>query len=261
MNIITLRYFINLSGAQLSNIGDRWIVRAGNYKWPARSPDLTTSNFYLWISLWRTRIIQKRRVDMFPSVQNNNIGEIIPIITQHLALLEEKITKYFPALNIENYDWIRNPFSAVNTSSYEFSLQEKEKFITLSMDRTLKMKFSEITVEEFWISVETEFKTISKKAIKILLQFSTSYLCELGFSTLTNIKTKKRERLTNIEEEMRVAISHIRPDIENICKSHNRVPGCPFLYFFQKFLMFLTKYRKMVPDPRSLDTFISINVS
>lgn len=38
---------------------------------------------------------------MFPLVKNNN--EIIPIIIHHLALLEEKSIKYFPALNIEKY--------------------------------------------------------------------------------------------------------------------------------------------------------------
>ena len=57
------------------------------------------------------------------------------------------------------------------------------------------------------------------KELKILLQFSTSYLCELGFSTITNMKTKKRERLTNLDEELRVAISNIRPNISDICKN------------------------------------------
>lgn len=71
-------------------------------------------------------------------------------------------------MNIENYDWIRNPFSAVNTSSYEFSLPEEEEFITLSTNRTLKTKFSEVTVAEFWISVQTKFKTTSEEAIKIV---------------------------------------------------------------------------------------------
>jgi len=89
----------------------------------------------------------------------------------------------------------------------------------LSTDRTLKIKFNEIILEEFWISVQAKYSAFSTKALKILLQFSISCLCKLGFSTLTNIKTKKRKRLTNIDEEMRVALSHIRSDIINICKS------------------------------------------
>ena len=43
------------------------------------------------------------------------------------------------------------------------------------------------------------------------------YLCESGFSVLTNIKTKKRERLLIVEEEMRVALSNVPPDIKEIC--------------------------------------------
>lgn len=66
----------------------------------------------------------------------------------------------------------------------------------------------------------SEYKNIFEKAIKILLKFSTSYLYDHGFSTLTNIKINKRERLTNIEEETRVALPHIRPNIKNICNSH-----------------------------------------
>ena len=61
---------------------------------------------------------------------------------------------------------------------------------------------------------------IAKKALKILLQFSTSYLCEFGFSVLTNIKTKKRSRLLNVEDDMRVALSFLRPNINEIIKKH-----------------------------------------
>jgi len=56
---------------------------------------------------------------MFPSVQNN-VHEIIPIITQELELLEEKITKYFPTFNIQKYNWIHNPFSTFNTLIYKY---------------------------------------------------------------------------------------------------------------------------------------------
>ncbi|XP_028141724.1 protein FAM200A-like [Diabrotica virgifera virgifera] len=163
-------------------------------------------------------------MDMFPLLQNegdeDKEQEITHIVTEHLSLLEETIARYFPSLNVEKYDWIRSPFSTGNTANFQFSLNQEEEFISLSSDRTLKIKFSEVNVQEFWILVQEEYPLLAKKAISILIQFSTSYLCEFGFSSLTNIKNKKRERLLNLEQEMRVALSHIRPDIEQICKRH-----------------------------------------
>lgn len=172
------------------------------------------------IDFWKKRLIEKNTVDMFPLLANENVNEVIPVVAEHLTLLQEKIASYFPSLSIEKYDWLRNPFCAGDTSSSEFSLQEEEDFISLSSDRSLKLKFEEVGLEKFWIFVKGEYPNISKKALNVLLLFSTSYLCEFGFSALTNIKTKKRERIGNLEEEMRVALSHIRPDIVNISKTH-----------------------------------------
>ncbi|XP_042225447.1 protein FAM200A-like [Homarus americanus] len=50
--------------------------------------------------------------------------------------------------------------------------------------------------------------------------FSTSYLCELGFSALTNIKCKKRATLQSVEEEKRVCSTNVLPNIQRICKSN-----------------------------------------
>ena len=61
------------------------------------------------------------------------------------------------------------------------------------------------SVESIWINIRCNYPTIAKKALKILLQFSTSYLCEFEFSALTNIKKKKRSRLLNVDDEMRMA--------------------------------------------------------
>ena len=60
---------------------------------------------------------------------------------------------------------------------------------------------------------------IGRKAVNILLPLSTTYLCETGFSKLNNIKSEKRERLLIVEEDMRVTLSKIRPDIVKICTS------------------------------------------
>ena len=76
-----------------------------------------------------------------------------------------------------------------------------------------------------------------QKAIKILLQFSTSYLCKLGFSYLNNIKNKKRERLLNIEEELIVCLSHICPNIAVVVKKHQAQ-----LYHWYLSLLFNTRY-------------------
>ncbi|KAJ4432793.1 hypothetical protein ANN_21432 [Periplaneta americana] len=46
---------------------------------------------------------------------------------------------------------------------------------------------------------------------------TTYIMCELGFLTLTEIKTSKRERLKFIDEEIRLALSTIPPRINHLC--------------------------------------------
>jgi hypothetical protein len=60
-------------------------------------------------------------------------------------------------------------------------MQEEEKLTELQCDRTLKMKFNEVPLDVFWVSVRKGYLVISAKAVKILLQFSTSYVCEQTF--------------------------------------------------------------------------------
>ncbi|KAF0761291.1 zinc finger BED domain-containing protein 5-like [Aphis craccivora] len=50
--------------------------------------------------------------------------------------------------------------------------------------------------------VSKKILTLAFSAITILLPLSTSYLCEQGFSIVTTIKSKKkeRERLQSVEE-------------------------------------------------------------
>ena len=79
------------------------------------------------------------------------------------------------------------------------------------------MRFTDLFLDEFWISVKEEFPTIHRKASKILLQFSTSYMCEQAFSCLTSIKSKDRNCLLSVENEIRVCLSKVRPRIKYLC--------------------------------------------
>jgi hypothetical protein len=81
------------------------------------------------------------------------------------------------------------------------------------------LKFSELSLDFFWIAVREEYPIATKRTIKILLSFTTTYMCELGFSTLTAIKTAERERLWGVDAEMRVALSSISPRLDLICST------------------------------------------
>ena len=85
-------------------------------------------------------------------------------------------------------------------------------------DRTLKLKFEiEVQLDMFWISIKEEYKIIFKAAIEILLQFCATYMCEQRFLTLLLIKNDERFCIKNVDDELRVALSSIEPNIERLC--------------------------------------------
>ncbi|GFY30409.1 zinc finger BED domain-containing protein 5 [Trichonephila clavipes] len=63
--------------------------------------------------------------------------------------------------------------------------------------------------------VYDEFSALKTKAFGKLLPFSTFYLCETGFSAVAALKTKYRPQL-NIEKELSVSISNIKPSFEKL---------------------------------------------
>ena len=62
----------------------------------------------------------------------------------------------------------------------------------------------------FWIKVQVEYPEIATKALKSLLPFPISCLCEAGFSAVLVTKTRLRSRL-DISNTLRVSLSPIIP--------------------------------------------------
>lgn len=110
---------------------------------------------------------------MLKSAKNNS--ECAFLMSDHLSILDN-IRKYLTSLHTGKYDWIRNSFSNKLSFRPQFNVSQEER-------------------------KELKYPPISNKIIKILL-CSISYLWEVGFSTLANIKSRKRVRLTNVVEEM-----------------------------------------------------------
>ncbi|GFX95018.1 zinc finger BED domain-containing protein 5 [Trichonephila clavipes] len=110
---------------------------------------------------------------------------------------------------------VRDPFQ--NTPE-GLSTTEEENFIDFTSSGEIKRQFCNKTLFQFWAEVDDEFSELKTKAFRILLPFSTSYLCETGFYAVAALKTKYRSQL-NIEKELRVSISNIKPSFENLCSA------------------------------------------
>jgi hypothetical protein len=72
--------------------------------------------------------------------------------------------------------------------------------------------------------VRSEFAELSEEALKIVMQFSTTYLCDKVFSSLLQIKTKYRNRLS-VSADLRLKLTNIEPDIQELCKGRQAQPS------------------------------------
>ncbi|XP_047100210.1 uncharacterized protein LOC124718100 [Schistocerca piceifrons] len=94
--------------------------------------------------------------------------------------------------NGSNLAWIRDPFVDSKNIPINLDLGLQIELTDLKADRALESTFSKFL--RIWLSIGCEYSAISEKALNVLPAFSTTYLCELSFSMLTEIKTSERER-------------------------------------------------------------------
>jgi len=93
----------------------------------------------------------------------------------------------------------------------------------LYSDKGLEQIFnSNKNISKFWIKIQYEYPTLTEKALKKLIPFSTTYLCEVGFSTMSTIKTKSRNKL-DILPIMRISLSKsVEPRIDKIISNQQQ---------------------------------------
>ncbi|XP_073537700.1 SCAN domain-containing protein 3-like [Phyllobates terribilis] len=118
------------------------------------------------------------------------------LVHDHLSQLSEEFERYFPTTKDPRTrkEWIRNPF--VNKPGEStLSVLEEDQLLEIANDGSLKSMFETSNLPTFWIKVQAEYPGIANKALKTLLPFPTSYLCETGFSAMTTAKTRLRSRL------------------------------------------------------------------
>ncbi|GFX24836.1 SCAN domain-containing protein 3 [Trichonephila clavipes] len=132
------------------------------------------------------------------------------LVYDHLSLILKEFERYFPTTKDPRTDkeWIYDPF--VNKSGeYSMSVQE-DQLLEIVNDCGLKAAFETTTLPVFWNKVMAEYPKIATTALKFLLPFPTTYLCEAGFSAVTATKTKQLNKL-DISNTLRVSLSPITP--------------------------------------------------
>ena len=61
------------------------------------------------------------------------------------------------------------------------------------------------------------YPNVALLSLRVLVPFASTYLCESGFSTLLQIKTKARNRL-DVQDDMRLALTQTKPRISKLLR-------------------------------------------
>uniref|UniRef100_K7GBQ1 DUF4371 domain-containing protein n=1 Tax=Pelodiscus sinensis TaxID=13735 RepID=K7GBQ1_PELSI len=135
------------------------------------------------LELWIIRV-EGNNLVQFPYV-DAMLGEKEAIRTQilnRLRKLRDKFQQYFPEVDRtrDGLSLIRNSFTT-DVNSVPEDLQEE--FLDLKNDFAAQ-DVQQSTIEKFWASVTGSYSNLSAHAVRFLLPFASTYMCETGFSCL-----------------------------------------------------------------------------
>lgn len=172
------------------------------------------------LNTWK-HSVAKRDLEMFPLLYGvlteEGYHHISRHIVAHLDELRSKIQHHFPCISTETYTWVMDPYSETAAQPGSLTRAEEEELCELQSSQALQRRFNERSLDQFWVSVQKRYPALHRKAVNILLQFSSSCACEKAFSCLARIKSTERNRFVSVEDEIRVSLSKVRPRIQSLC--------------------------------------------
>ena len=136
------------------------------------------------------------------------------LILPHLEALESEFIKYFSDNDNDDLGLIRNSF-ILPVEKVPDSLQDK--LLELKADSCARDLFNEKSFTEFWPLTCNSYPKVTKKTVQGILPFVSTYLRESRFSTLSQIKTKQRNRL-DVENDVHCDLSNTFSRIHELSK-------------------------------------------
>jgi hypothetical protein len=169
----------------------------------------------------------EKKYTLFPRLQKvseEKQGIEVEDIETHLRSLKCEFERYFPDVDPSKFDMIRNPFEfSVSATDEEAGIgtgiddHEEEELVKLKNDTESRRLFKNKSHVQFWCLTRTEYPRIADRAIKMIMPFPSTYVCESSFSTMSVMKTKARNRL-DISSDMRVALTSVEPDMNQLAR-------------------------------------------
>ncbi|XP_042559411.1 zinc finger BED domain-containing protein 5-like [Clupea harengus] len=178
------------------------------------------------IRRWRGRV-REGILSMFPSVEELcESAALSPHLTHtivsHLEALDDEFGKYFSEAELWRKDktWIQFPFKDGAADGSNLTVTEEDQLIDLSTDSTCRNAYETRPLVQFWISCQKDFPQLTAKAMRSLLPFATTHLCESGFSSLVYLKSEYSSRLKPEADLALCLKTSICPRIDQLCASH-----------------------------------------
>lgn len=177
------------------------------------------------VQLW-AELLREDRSDVFPTLHDflneKNLeldDNVRDEIIDHLIDLRGNLEEYFPTESMISraaLDWIKNPFAP--TSHPALAGSQNDQLVDLQHNSYLQERFSTRALPEFWAEAAEAFPDLSRTALRVVVPFVTTYLCESGFSVYASTKNKYRNKL-DAENDMRIQLSERTPDFREIASS------------------------------------------
>ena len=153
-------------------------------------------------------------------VKDNDIA----VYCAHLAELHwDMSVRLNDQFFLEIPGWVFYPLTEPST---EVPTHLEEKLVSLQKDEDLKPKFK-TSYEAFWMqkAILKRYPTLWKDIKLFFIAFPTSYLVERGFSAVSRLLTKQRNKL-NITEQgnLRLLLTNLYPDVDGLIAMNQAHP-------------------------------------
>lgn len=188
------------------------------------------SGFIAKLPLFRGELGRRdfKRFPRMNEVSNLVDDDTLLIFLNHLTNIEADMKERFKELlSLEIPSWILDPFE-IPSDDVPGSSSLEADLIDLRHDFELKPTFKKQQYRDFWLqqAVTEKYPSLWKAAKLFFIAFPTSYLVERGFSVVSQIMTKARNRLDVVERgDLRLRLTAMTSDVEQLMSQHQVQPS------------------------------------